>query len=396
MRTPGIGSFKSRTTLVGSAAQCQCRCQCPGRLRGFPDGRGRGLSLASGHGTDDGGRAGDVRRAGGARAPRDAAARARHGAGAGPGPSGRPQRGGLAHHEGPPPHGPALGRAARPARAGPRQRRRGRGRGRGRRGDALAGRRRGVRRARDRPAAGSPSTPWSTRRCWSPSRRRCRSRRRPRCRWPAAPPWSVCARRPGWPTASGCWSTVRPAESAPSPSSSATRWGRRSPRCAGPATSTWSARWAPSTSSTTRARTSPPPAAPTTWCSTWSATARLRDLRRLVAPGGVLVLSGGGTSTGKRQVLGPAWLMLRGKVAAPFLKLKVSVPQVAAGRRPARRPGRAGRGRDHHAGRGPDLPAGRGGSGDDLPRDRARPGQGGAHGPVGPRSTTVDRRRRRW
>ena len=46
----------------------------------------------------------------------------------------------------------------------------------------------------------------------------------------------------------------------------------------------------------------------------------LRDLRRLVTPGGVLVLSGGGTSTGKRQVLGPAWLMLRGKVAAPFLQ----------------------------------------------------------------------------
>ena len=53
----------------------------------------------------------------------------------------------------------------------------------------------------------------------------------------------------------------------------------------------------------------------------------LRDLRRLVAPGGVLVLSGGGTSTGKRQVLGPVWLMLRAKVAAPFLKLELSVPQ---------------------------------------------------------------------
>jgi NADPH:quinone reductase-like Zn-dependent oxidoreductase len=53
----------------------------------------------------------------------------------------------------------------------------------------------------------------------------------------------------------------------------------------------------------------------------------LRDLRALVAPGGVLVLSGGGTSTGKRQVLGPVWLMLRAKVAAPFLKLAVSVPQ---------------------------------------------------------------------
>jgi NADPH:quinone reductase-like Zn-dependent oxidoreductase len=41
----------------------------------------------------------------------------------------------------------------------------------------------------------------------------------------------------------------------------------------------------------------------------------------------VLLLSGGGTSTGKRQLLGPVWLMLRGKVAAPFLKLTVSVPQ---------------------------------------------------------------------
>ena len=53
----------------------------------------------------------------------------------------------------------------------------------------------------------------------------------------------------------------------------------------------------------------------------------LRHLRRLVAHGGVLVLSGGGTSTGRRQVLGPVWLMLRGRLAAPFLKLAVSVPQ---------------------------------------------------------------------
>lgn len=53
----------------------------------------------------------------------------------------------------------------------------------------------------------------------------------------------------------------------------------------------------------------------------------LRELRRLVSPGGVLVLSGGGTSTGKREVLGPAWLMVRGKLAAPFLRLRVVVPQ---------------------------------------------------------------------
>jgi NADPH:quinone reductase-like Zn-dependent oxidoreductase len=53
----------------------------------------------------------------------------------------------------------------------------------------------------------------------------------------------------------------------------------------------------------------------------------LRELRRLVAPGGVLVLSGGGTSTGRRQLLGPAWLMLRAKLAAPVLPFRVSVPQ---------------------------------------------------------------------
>ncbi len=53
----------------------------------------------------------------------------------------------------------------------------------------------------------------------------------------------------------------------------------------------------------------------------------LRDLRRLVSPGGVLVLSGGGTSTGQRRLLGPAWLMLRGKLAAPALPFRVRVPQ---------------------------------------------------------------------
>jgi NADPH:quinone reductase-like Zn-dependent oxidoreductase len=53
----------------------------------------------------------------------------------------------------------------------------------------------------------------------------------------------------------------------------------------------------------------------------------LRDLRRLVAPGGTLVLSGGGTSTGRREVLGPVWLMARAKLAAPFLPFRVVVPQ---------------------------------------------------------------------
>ncbi|HET6939867.1 MAG TPA: NAD(P)-dependent alcohol dehydrogenase [Nocardioides sp.] len=54
---------------------------------------------------------------------------------------------------------------------------------------------------------------------------------------------------------------------------------------------------------------------------------RLRDLRRLVSPGGVLVLSGGGTSTGRRELLGPAWLMVRGKLSARFLPFSVAVPQ---------------------------------------------------------------------
>jgi NADPH:quinone reductase-like Zn-dependent oxidoreductase len=41
----------------------------------------------------------------------------------------------------------------------------------------------------------------------------------------------------------------------------------------------------------------------------------------------MLVLSGGGTSTGRREVLGPVWLMLRAKLAAPFLPFRVVVPQ---------------------------------------------------------------------
>ena len=53
----------------------------------------------------------------------------------------------------------------------------------------------------------------------------------------------------------------------------------------------------------------------------------LRDLCRVVAPGGVLVLSGGGTSTGKRRLLGPVWLMLRGQLFGRFLGARVVVPQ---------------------------------------------------------------------
>ena len=54
----------------------------------------------------------------------------------------------------------------------------------------------------------------------------------------------------------------------------------------------------------------------------------LRDLRRLLAPGGVLLLSGGGTSTGRREVLGPVWLMVRGKLFGRLLGLTVVLPQV--------------------------------------------------------------------
>ena len=53
----------------------------------------------------------------------------------------------------------------------------------------------------------------------------------------------------------------------------------------------------------------------------------LRDLCRVVAPGGVLVLSGGGTSTGKRRLLGPVWLMLRGQLFGRLLGARVVVPQ---------------------------------------------------------------------
>jgi NADPH:quinone reductase-like Zn-dependent oxidoreductase len=53
----------------------------------------------------------------------------------------------------------------------------------------------------------------------------------------------------------------------------------------------------------------------------------LGDLRRVVVPKGVLVLSGGGPPTTRRELLGPAWLMLRGKLAAPFLPFRLVVPQ---------------------------------------------------------------------
>jgi NADPH:quinone reductase-like Zn-dependent oxidoreductase len=41
----------------------------------------------------------------------------------------------------------------------------------------------------------------------------------------------------------------------------------------------------------------------------------------------VLVLSGGGTSTGKRRLLGPVWLMVRGQLFGRMLGARVSVPQ---------------------------------------------------------------------
>ncbi|MCO8276124.1 NAD(P)-dependent alcohol dehydrogenase [Actinoplanes sp. TRM 88003] len=51
----------------------------------------------------------------------------------------------------------------------------------------------------------------------------------------------------------------------------------------------------------------------------------LSDLRRAVAPGGVLVLSGGGTSRGRAQVFGPMRLIIGAQIAA---KLSRSGPQI--------------------------------------------------------------------
>lgn len=52
---------------------------------------------------------------------------------------------------------------------------------------------------------------------------------------------------------------------------------------------------------------------------------RLRDLRRVVAPGGTLVLSGGG-NPGEGKMLGPVGLMAKGGLFGRLLGLKVKIP----------------------------------------------------------------------
>lgn len=52
---------------------------------------------------------------------------------------------------------------------------------------------------------------------------------------------------------------------------------------------------------------------------------RLRDLRRVVAPGGTLVLSGGG-NPGDGRLLGPVGLMARGGLFGRLLGLRVQIP----------------------------------------------------------------------
>jgi NADPH:quinone reductase-like Zn-dependent oxidoreductase len=48
----------------------------------------------------------------------------------------------------------------------------------------------------------------------------------------------------------------------------------------------------------------------------------LRDLRRVLAPGGLLVLSGGGIFTGG-SVFGPMGLMIRGALLSPFVGRRI-------------------------------------------------------------------------
>ena len=55
---------------------------------------------------------------------------------------------------------------------------------------------------------------------------------------------------------------------------------------------------------------------------------RLRDLRRAVAPGGRLVLSGGG-NPGEGVHLGPVWLMAKGSLFGRLMGLQVQVPLAA-------------------------------------------------------------------
>jgi NADPH:quinone reductase-like Zn-dependent oxidoreductase len=51
----------------------------------------------------------------------------------------------------------------------------------------------------------------------------------------------------------------------------------------------------------------------------------LRDLRRAVTPGGTLVLSGGGVFRGG-SLIGPMGLVIRGALAARFVRQRIEVP----------------------------------------------------------------------
>ncbi|MBU2665656.1 NAD(P)-dependent alcohol dehydrogenase [Actinoplanes bogorensis] len=58
----------------------------------------------------------------------------------------------------------------------------------------------------------------------------------------------------------------------------------------------------------------------------------LRDLRRVLAPGGTLVLSGGGTFGGRPSLVGPMRLILAAQVAARFSRLRMVVLAVPPSR----------------------------------------------------------------
>ncbi|MDY7086892.1 MAG: NAD(P)-dependent alcohol dehydrogenase [Actinomycetota bacterium] len=58
----------------------------------------------------------------------------------------------------------------------------------------------------------------------------------------------------------------------------------------------------------------------------------LRDLRRVLAPGGTLVLSGGGTFRGRPTLLGPMKLILGAQLAARFSRLRMVVLSVPPSR----------------------------------------------------------------